>query len=246
MGKKIFRSRIVQTVLSVILAAYMQLVKRTTKWRVEGLEIIEPVWAEGNGVIGALWHSRVLMTIAGWPMDEPPGKQPPSFLISLSPDGAFVAQATKRLGLGVIRGSAGNPQKQAKNKGGASALRQMIAHIEDGGLVGLTPDGPRGPRMRASMGAVQLAAKTGAPILCFAWSSTKVKFFDSWDRFCLPLPFGRGVIVWEGPVLVPANADAGLLEQKRLELEQKINSATRRADLACGQTPIEPAGEQTR
>jgi lysophospholipid acyltransferase (LPLAT)-like uncharacterized protein len=98
--------------------------------------------------------------------------------------------------------------------------------------------------MRASLGAVQLASKTGAPILCFAWSSTKVKFFDSWDRFCLPLPYGRGVIVWEGPVLVPANADADLLEQKRLELEQKINSATRRADLACGQTPIEPAAEK--
>ncbi len=243
LGKKLFRSRPVQFVLALVLAGYMKLVKHTTKWRVEGLEIVEPVWAGGEGVIGALWHSRVLMTIAGWPTARPPAKQPPSILISLSSDGAFISRATRMLGVGVIRGSAANRKKRGKNKGGVSAFRKMMTHIETGGCLAITPDGPRGPRMRASMGAVQLAAKTGAPILCFAWSTSAAKFFSSWDRFCLPLPFGRGVIVWQGPIWVPKDADEQILEAKRQQMEDQLIYATQRADQACGHEPIKPDAE---
>jgi len=234
MSKKLFRAKSVQYMLAVILAGYMKWVKRTTRWQVEGQEIVDPIWAGGKGVIAVLWHARVLMTIAGWPLDKPPAKQPPSMLISLSPDGEFIARATKILGFDVIRGSAGNPKKINKNKGGLRAFRAMMTHVQANGCVALTPDGPRGPRHEASLGAVQLAAKTGAPILCFGWSTTRALFFKTWDRFCLPLPFGRGMIVWEGPILVPANADAEILEAKRLEMQTKLISATQRADQACG------------
>lgn len=243
MIKRLFRSPPVQFVLAMVLAAYMRLVKHTTKWRVEGEDIVQPIWAGGEGVIGALWHSRVLMTIAGWPMDKPPKKQFPAILISLSPDGAFISKATRMLGVGVIRGSTMNRKKTAKRKGNIGAFRKMVEHVQNGNCLAITPDGPRGPRQRASMGAVQLAAKTGAPVLAFAWSTEKAKFFDSWDRFCLPYPFGRGVIVWEGPVHVPMDADADTLETKRQELEQLINRATQRADEACGHAFHPPEGD---
>lgn len=242
MFKRLFRSPPVQFVLAMVLAAYMRLVKHTTRWRVEGEEIVLPVWAGGEGVIGALWHSRVLMTIAGWPMDKPPKKQFPAMLISHSPDGAFIARATRMLGLGVIRGSAMNRRNPHRNKGSIGAFRQMMDHVRAGHCMAITPDGPRGPRQRVKMGVVQLAAKTQAPVLAFAWSTEKAKFFNSWDRFCLPLPFGRGVIVWEGPLHVPKDADRDMLEVKRQELETLINRATERADTACGHV-FHPPGE---
>lgn len=234
MFKRLFRSPPVQYLLAMVLAAYMRLVKHTTQWRVEGEEIVRPVWAGGEGVIGALWHSRVLMTIAGWPMDKEPKKQFPAILISLSPDGAFISKATRMLGVGVIRGSTMNRRKTGKGKGGITAFRKMVEHVQNGNCMAITPDGPRGPRQRVQLGAVQLAAKTGAPLLAFAWSTRRAKFFASWDRFCLPFPFGKGVIVWEGPVQVPAGADADELEAKRQELERLLNRATMRADQACG------------
>ncbi|VAV90139.1 Protein of unknown function DUF374 [hydrothermal vent metagenome] len=241
MRKKLFRSKPVQTVLAVLLAGYISLVKRSTRWQVLGLETVEPIWAKGDGVIGALWHSRVLLSMAAWRMDAPPAKQPPAFLISLSPDGGFISQATKLLGAGVIRGSASNRKKTFKNKGGMAAFRQMMAHVQTGGCLAITPDGPRGPRMQASLGAVQLAAKTGAPIICLGCSTKLAKFFNSWDRFCLPFPFGRGVIVWAGPVRVPKNASDAVLEAKRLEMQTLIIQATQQADIACGHPPILPA-----
>lgn len=240
MMKRLFRSPPVQFVLALVLASYMRLVKHTTQWRVEGEDIVQAIWDGGEGVIGTLWHSRVLMTIAGWPLEKEPAKQFPAILISLSPDGEFVAKATKMLGVGVIRGSTGNPKKKQKNKGGLRAFRDMLKHVQGGNCLAITPDGPRGPRQRVSLGAIQLAAKTGAPVLAFAWSTEKAKFLKSWDRFLLPLPFGKGVIVWDGPLHIARNAGPDALEAARRELEDKLNAATERADRACGHEPIRP------
>jgi lysophospholipid acyltransferase (LPLAT)-like uncharacterized protein len=50
----------------------------------------------------------------------------------------------ERLGLSVVTGSS--------SKGGAHALREMIRLLKRGFRIGITPDGPRGPRMRVQMG----------------------------------------------------------------------------------------------
>ncbi len=220
--------------LAMLLAGYMRLVRATTRWEVRGLEHIIPVWETGEGVIGALWHGRVLMSMAAWPMD----KQPPAFLISRSADGAFIARATAMLGAGVIRGSAKNMRKD-KDKGGSAAASRMIKHVKDGGCMALTPDGPRGPLMHAGMGTVRLARLTGAPMIGLSWSTRWRKVFSSWDRFILPLPFGRGVIVWTGIITVPGNADDEILEEKRQQLQSLLREATKEADIACGHNSIE-------
>ena len=225
------------------MTGYIKLVKHTTRWQVEGREVALPVWVNGKGIIVALWHSRILLLEPVWPQNKPPAKQIPSILISLSPDGAFISKAVKMLRVEVIRGSARNKSKSNKNKGSLSAFRKMINHVNNNGCMAITVDGPRGPRMRASMGAVQLAAKTGAPIICLGCSTAKAKFFNSWDRFCLPFPFSRGVIVWGGIILVAKDANSKELENKRQQMEDMINSATRKADIACGHQPIEPAAK---
>ena len=58
-------------------------------------------------------------------------------LISQHTDGELIAQICQRLGIGVIRGSTA--------RGGSQALLEMIRSAGDGHL-GITPDGPRGPR----------------------------------------------------------------------------------------------------
>ncbi|MCG8443072.1 MAG: DUF374 domain-containing protein, partial [Caulobacterales bacterium] len=134
MLKSLLRAAWAQAAIGALLAGYMSLVKHTTRWEVRGLDVVEPVWRGRAGVIGCVWHARVLMTIAGWPRDV----QRAAILISRSPDGEFVAQAARRHNIGVIRGSARNPKK-TKGKGGMSAFRAMIEHVNDGGCMAITP-----------------------------------------------------------------------------------------------------------
>lgn len=236
MLKRLIRATWFQALAGALLAGYMSLVKNTTRWDVRGLDVIEPIWAGGKGVIGCVWHARVLMTIAGWPKTV----QPATILISRSKDGEFVARAAKHHAIGVIRGSARNPRKD-KQKGGVAAFRAMADHIEAGGCIAITPDGPRGPRMRVSPGAVRLARATGAPMVAFAWSTTSRHVFNSWDKFILPFPFSRGVIVWKGPISAPARDDPEALEEARAALEAAMLEAAREADEATGRDVIAPA-----
>jgi hypothetical protein len=62
----------------------------------------------------------------------------------------------------------------------------------------------------------------------------------SWDRFLLPLPFGRGVYAWGEAIEVPRDADAPAREAARRELEDRLNALTTEADRICGHRPIEP------
>ena len=77
----------------------------------------------------------------------------------------------------------------SSTRGGAAAFIQLARLLKDGEVVGITPDGPKGPRMRANSGVVSLAKVAGAPIVPLTFSSSFSHVFGSWDRFVLPLPF---------------------------------------------------------
>ena len=228
MLKSVLNSTPVQALIAALLAAYMSFVKATTRWEVRGIEHAQSIWDGGDGVVTCLWHGRILMSIAAWPQDV----QPPGILISRSREGDVVTRVARHHRVAVVRGSSRNARK-TKQKGGVSAFREMARWVEGGGCMALTPDGPRGPRMRAGLGAVKLARATGAPLLGLGWSTSNALIFKSWDRFVLPLPFGKGVIVWAEPVRIDADADKAALETARATLEARLIAATMEADLAC-------------
>lgn len=234
--KSLLASAPVQALIAGLLAGYMSLVKATTRWEVRGLEHAQPVWDSQAGLVGAVWHGRILMTIAAWPKTV----QPAGILISRSKEGDVVARVAAHHKVQTVRGSSRN-KKKSKQKGGVTAFREMVRWIKGGGCMAITPDGPRGPRMRASLGAVKLANAAGAPILGLGWSTRHALVFNSWDRFVLPLPFGRGVIIWTEPLTLPRDPDRAQLELARAELEARLIAATQQADAACGRPVIEPA-----
>ena len=237
MLKAILNSSPVKAALGAVLAGYMSLVKATTRWERRGLDHAQPIWDSGAGVVGCVWHSRILMTIAAWPSHA----QGPAILISRSKDGDVVADAARRHHVGVVRGSSLNQRKTSKQKGSVGAFREMARHVETGGCMAVTPDGPRGPRMRAGAGAVKLARTAGVPVFPCAWSTSRAIVFNSWDRFMMPLPFARGVIVYGEPITLEPEADDEAVEAARALLESRLNAATAEADAACGRDRIEPA-----
>lgn len=241
MFKRFMNLKFVQMSLAFLLASYMRLVRRTTRWEFDGLDVSRPLQDSGEGFVAVVWHSRFMMTNAGW--SKMP--QTPHMLISKSRDGNLVAYAAEFLGVKTIRGSRRAKFKD-KDKRGAGALRDMIDVLNRGDCVIMTPDGPRGPRMIMCEGPLRLAKLSGAPIIAYALSVSNNKLFNSWDRFMLPLPFGRGKIIFAGPVQLAKDASNEDVEVARKELEDLLNQASQKCDHEMGSEIILPAAEKDK
>jgi hypothetical protein len=137
------------------------------------------------------------------------------------------------LGIETITGS--------RTRGGLGALRALIRSLKDGVHVSVTPDGPRGPRMRVQPGIISLAALSGAPLVPFTFAVSRRRVLGTWDRFVLALPFSRGLYMCGAPFYVLKDADAAALEAARLEFERRMNALVAEADRLMGHAPIEPA-----
>ena len=109
-------------------------------------------------------------------------------------------------------------------------MLQMVRRVQEGYVACVTPDGPRGPRYRVQPGVITVAQKTGAPILPLAYDAEWKKVFQSWDRFIMPLPFSRIVVVYGEPISVPAHATPDMLQAKQQEVEASLRQVTEMAD----------------
>lgn len=219
----------VQATLSFLLAQWMRLCFATIRWTHENEAVAAEVWREGGGVICTFWHSRIGLSPACWPLDR---AQPAKALISLSPDGQFIAKAVGRLGFPAIRGSSARKDAPERAKGGAVALREVLRQLKVGG-VAVTPDGPRGPANEMGDGLALMARMSGAPVLFIGMSCNPAIRLNSWDRAVLPLPFGKGAIVWDKAFWAKGD-DKDVVTA---EWTQRLNAVEARADAITGLRP---------
>jgi lysophospholipid acyltransferase (LPLAT)-like uncharacterized protein len=210
----------------------------TTRWEEINKAAVLGVYASGAPMIAAIWHGRTLMGFRNWACD--PSAPPVHALISKSKDGEMVAAALAAQGVDNVRGSTDKP---GKSKGGFAAMRDILKLLQSRVVVCVTPDGPKGPRQRVSDGIIQIAKLSGAPIVVFAWSKRNAVRLSSWDRMLAPLPFGRGVLIWGGPIRVPRDASPEETETIRQRLEDELNRLTAEADARVGRAVVAPAAQ---
>ena len=180
-----------------------------------GFEKVKDV-VYSNKVIGAFWHSRILLIsylFKGWNA---------AILVSASDDGEYVARVIKRQGHQPIRGST--------NKGGLRALARMIRELNQGRPGVVIPDGPQGPRFKVQPGVITLAKKTGYAILPISYSAKKMKIFNSWDRFLFPYPFTTCRVIYGNLIYVPSDADKKAESNYQTQLEAELRRITTNAD----------------
>lgn len=228
--KQLARKEWVQRIACWWLARYIRLVHATSRWTVRGDEIPKRFWAEDKPFILAFWHGRLLMMPYCW---SPRVRI--NMLISTHVDGRLIARTVSHFGIDTVAGSS--------SKGGTAALRAIVKALKAGECVGFTPDGPRGPRMRASAGVVNAARLAGVPILPCTYATARRRMLGSWDRFVLAWPFSRGVFLWGTPIDVPQEANEHELERARRAVEDSLNALSHEADRLCGTEPIEPDPE---
>ena len=166
--------------------------------------------------IWVFWHNR--MFLIPWIRQNMFPGQPGGFLTSPSGDGEVIAQACSDFGLKPVRGSS--------SRGGAKAMMELAELLKTGHDLGITPDGPRGPRYKLNMGVIKLAQLTGAMILPVHVRYDNAFRFKTWDGFLLPKPFS-GVEIEFGPSFVlPRRMTEEECEARRVELERVMIAGT--------------------
>ncbi len=241
--KAFLRSDGVQAVLGWLLGAYLRVVLRTVRWRHENLACVEPVLADDTtGAIALFWHGRIPLCLATAPQWW---RKRTKALISPSADGEFIARALAMSGFPAIRVSSAKKGDTEKMRQAVAAIREATNWVKGGGALVVTPDGPRGPNEVIAAGSLQIAKRSGQPVFLMgiaaspAWQAEK-----TWDKVMFARPFGRGAVVWEGPLTVPPDADDALVQSLIADWSARLSAATRRAEGMVAASRIDPPAER--
>ncbi|UYO44517.1 lysophospholipid acyltransferase family protein [Rhodopseudomonas palustris] len=217
--KRITRS---DTVLSLgvnFSKIYFKFVMWTGRYDRQAAPIPEPY-------ILAMWHGRLIMA----PMLQTKSK-PLVALISGHRDGKIISRVGAAFGIQTAVGSS--------SRGGMRAAREMMRLGKSGHSLFVTPDGPRGPRMRInSEGVLDMARLTGLPILPVSVSLSRHKLLRSWDRLMLPGLFAKVAIRFGEPITVEAGSPTAEIAER---LQAALTAAQNETDRIVGLQPVEAA-----
>ena len=166
-------------------------------------------------ILFAFWHENILVPCHAF------ARRDTLVLISQHADGEMIARVCKHMGWGTVRGSS--------TRGGIKAMREMM-RASTGRHIAVMPDGPRGPRRHVELGLIFLAAKTGMPIVLLGVGHDRPWRLKTWDRFCVPRPFSKALVLGSAPILIPPDANKSELEALRQQVEQTLNDLTDHAE----------------
>lgn len=208
-----FSKGALKTLAPWIAAPLFYLLSRTWKVTLTG----DPV---GSGHVGpaprppcifALWHEDDLSLGGAYAYCDV------ALLVSLSNDGELIARIMRLLGFECFRGSS--------SRGGARGLLGLIRYVREGGRACVTVDGPRGPRHEVKPGVVEIARKTGAPIVPIrAYADRAWVFGKAWSQSRIPKPFSKVTVVCDTPIFLrPAGAQRdGARESEVRQIQQSL------------------------
>jgi len=190
---------------------FIKIIGKTIRYETENWENFEKIGRDGKIPIYCFWHNRIF---AGTYFFRNRGIV---VITSQSFDGEYIARFIRRFGYGAVRGSS--------TRGGVGALVEMIRLMKRGLPMAFSVDGPRGPKYVAKTGAILLAKKTGNPLMPFVVETEKYWTINSWDNLQIPKPFARARIFIAEPIYVAADANESEIENKRLDLQRKLDEA---------------------
>jgi lysophospholipid acyltransferase (LPLAT)-like uncharacterized protein len=191
----------------------LQLWARTLRYEIDDRAGVIGTQVNEN-FIGSLWHNRLL--IFPFVLRRFFFNRQGAALISASRDGELLADAIKRFGFDVVRGSS--------SRLGASAILQLTDVLASGRDVVITPDGPRGPAYEIGPGIIFLAQKSGSAVLPMNMEYSSCWRIKSWDRFFVPRPFTAVRVIIGPPHRVRSTSTADEFEAERLRLQNTMMS----------------------
>jgi lysophospholipid acyltransferase (LPLAT)-like uncharacterized protein len=225
--------KLVAIVLAWVYRGYMALVWHTSRVESYGMaRAVNAVNAHRNVVV-ALWHDNVVLAPRCCRDFRP------TTLASRSDSGEIITAALRLQQYHVFRGGSSRGKSRR-----TPVLQQLVEYVKqrEEVVLALTVDGSTGPARVLKPGVIALACDTGAPIFAIHIACRPTIRARSWDRTRIPLPFGRIVMVLEGPIIPKSKPIDGeefrrLRDQTQLLLEDTANRAER---YLAGESPPPP------
>jgi hypothetical protein len=201
----------------------IRLISATLRWETPESSSLDSLRASGKRLILTSWHGRIFMATYFF------RNRGIIVMTSRNRDGDYIARVIKRFGYQPARGSS--------SRGSLGATIECLRGMKNGRDLGITIDGPRGPRYIAKPGAAYLARKSGNPVLPFNISVKKKWTLNSWDHFQIPQPFSRAVLVAGNPIYVDANATEEEIQAAEQEIQRSLDALRIRGDSWWGGVP---------
>ena len=222
MIKYIAGFKLTQLLVSFLGSIYVLLVYKTSEIHQKNRKNIDSLFERKESFIYAFWHDQLLVCPLTWQ-----SKRGIKVLISKHRDGDIIAKLISNLGFESIRGSTHKSGK-TKNKGGLLSARKMIKSLKNGISIGISPDGPKGPRHKVSEGILSISRLSSSSILPVGIGFKKKWVLNTWDKFIIPKPFNQITIIWDEPI--PPLKNEKNINHVKNELESKMNNLTKRAN----------------
>lgn len=218
LDKKIIKSQFVRNLACKLMYFYIKFTLLTSKVKIifHNFDFSEYKYKQS---IYATWHGRVLIM----PIINP-SKNKSCAIVSDHQDGRLIGGVIEQAGVKLVFGSS--------NRRRISALKEIMAFINEGYNFLVTPDGPRGPARKVDGAVINIASSSGLPIMPASCAAKAAKIFNSWDNFMLPLPFGEIVIVFNRPIHVAKNISNEEKERYNEELRLSLEESTSLAEAA--------------
>ena len=217
--KKLLKNFFVQNILGFFTFLYIRAVNLTSSIQFENESIPKQFWNNDKPFILAFWHSQLMMIGFSWKKNKNV-----NILASGHSDGRFGAIVGKYFNLN-------NIQTSEKNK--SVSLRSIFKLLNDNNYIGITPDGPRGPKEIVSEGIIKIAKSSKVPIIPIGFWSSKNFKLKSWDSFLITLPFSKCSFVWNKPLEIPYNIQENQIQHYQKLLQEKINQSVKKAQNNC-------------
>lgn len=135
-------------------------------------------------------------------------------LTSASKDGAILESAMSVFGIDSVRGSS--------SRRAVAALVALRKALKAGYDVGITPDGPRGPKHKLQPGVVKMAETTGASIVIVRVKYHNCWRLKTWDSFGIPKPFSKVEVILEQGFKVPSRLSESDFNEQCVALEERL------------------------
>ena len=198
--------------------------------RVYGLEKLREVKRQGRNPLLVIWHGQGLLPMATFRNEQlclyASHARAPNYKKYLQVIRWWTLRFIERMGYRVLDAS----QFKSESRG----VMQFIDVLRKGTGSVIAADGPLGPIYHAKPGPTFLAKKADVVLVPLGVVISGGFELDQWDRFEIPWPFARGVIVIGDPIVVSAKARDAELEAARLDLETRMNALTDKARARIG------------
>ena len=212
--KKIKKNFIIINILAMLVAIYILFVRVTSSINIVNINSPKKFWDTDQPFILAFWHNQLMTISYPWSF-----KKQINILASGHNDGRF----------GAIVGSYFKLKNIPISKNNNFSLRKIFDLLKFKNYIGITPDGPRGPKEKVSEGIIKIAKSTNVSIIPIGFWSSKNFSLKSWDSFLITLPFSRCTFVWGEPLEIPKYLDDKDLKKFQIILENKINECIEKA-----------------